>query len=172
MSELLKYDPITGVLSWAKPRGGVKVGKPIGSKHANGYLQMSFMGKKYLVHRLIWDLVNPEDKLKPGEEIDHINHIKDDNRLCNLRKVTRADNCKNLTQQRRNTSGVTGVTFDKVNRKWVAQINVEGAFVFLGRFIKFGEAVEARKAAEIKYGFHKNHGLPEQAGVRKEDTQL
>lgn len=174
MNELVKYDPITGVLSWAKPRGGVKIGKQIGSKHAHGYLQMTFMGRKYLVHRFIWDLAHPEDKLKPGEEIDHINHIKDDNRLCNLRKVARAENCKNMSQQRRNTSGVTGVSFDKVNRKWVAQISAGGVSSFLGRFVKFGDAVMARKLAEEEYGFHENHGavLPEQAGVRKEDTQV
>lgn len=159
MTELLKYDPATGVLSWVKPRGGVKTGKQIGSKHTHGYLQMTFMGKKYLVHRFIWDLAHPEDKLKPGEEIDHINHIKNDNRLCNLRKVTRAVNCKNLSQQRRNTSGVTGVSFDKVNRKWIAQVNVDGVYCFIGRFVNFGDAVMARKAAEEEYGFHHNHGV-------------
>ena len=158
MTELLEYDPITGVLYWAKPRPGVKAGKTIGSKHARGYLQMSFMGKKYLVHRFIWDLVYPDDKLGPGEEIDHINHIKTDNRLCNLRKVNRADNCRNMSQHSRNTSGATGVSFDKVNRKWVAQINVDGVFVFLGRFANFDDAVLARKTAERKYGFHENHG--------------
>ncbi|EJN3045456.1 HNH endonuclease [Salmonella enterica] len=170
MTDLLKYNPETGVLSWAKPRGGVKVGKAIGSRHAHGYLQMTFMGKKYLVHRFIWDLVHPDDKLGPGEEIDHINHVKDDNRLCNLRKVKRLGNCQNVGRSKRNTSGVTGVSLDPINQKWVAQIKCDGEYTFLGRFTNFGDAVEARKNAERELGFHENHGMPEQAGVRKEDT--
>ena len=91
-------------------------------------------------------------------ELDHINHQRDDNRLENLRVVTRKQNCRNLSLPKKNTSGVVGVTFDNSLKKWKSQINIDGKNMNLGSFSTFEKAVTARKSAENFYGFHENHG--------------
>lgn len=61
--------------------------------HHTGYLVVSICGKQERVHRFVWEYFNGQildDKL-----IDHINHIKTDNRLCNLRLVTSKENTNN-----------------------------------------------------------------------------
>ena len=58
----------------------------------------------------------------------------------------------------RNTTGVTGVFYHKVRRKYVAQIMVDGKLIYLGTFATLEEAAEARKDADIKYKFNANHG--------------
>ncbi len=100
----------------------------------------------------------PNDPILEGEEIDHINHDPSDNRLANLRKVKRLDNMRNQSMRSTNPSGVTGVRFNKECHKWQATIMVLGKEIHLGLFEGFNRAVHARKAAEVKYGFHENHG--------------
>lgn len=97
-------------------------------------------------------------KIPEGMEIDHINHITDDNRIENLRLVTRKDNCKNVSMSKSNKSGVVGVSWCKRTCKWFASIRVDRKEKFLGRYDKIDDAAAARKAAELKYNFHKNHG--------------
>lgn len=95
----------------------------------------------------------------PANETDHINHVKDDNRWINLREATRVINLKNQAMYCNNTSGTTGVNWDKQHYKWVARIYTnEGRRIFLGRFQDIAAAITARKAAEIKYEYHQNHG--------------
>ena len=73
------------------------------------------------VHRLIAEtfLYNPENK----KFVDHINRKRFDNRLCNLRWVSRSENGKNCSKAKNNTSGVTGVCFNKRDNRWVAYWN-------------------------------------------------
>jgi hypothetical protein len=59
-----------------------------------------------------------------------------------------------------NTSGRTGVTWDKNHNKWMAKIKVDQKTVNLGRFSDFNDAVKAREAAEEKHGFSQRHGSP------------
>jgi hypothetical protein len=93
------------------------------------------------------------------QDIDHINGNRRDNRIANLRAVDRRENMRNARLRSNNTSGIVGVTFSRDRKKWVAQIN-DGKVRSLGRFDKFEDAVEARKAAERRAGFHPNHGRP------------
>lgn len=131
-------------------------GKKISSFHSAGYLHGSILGERVLLHRLAWFYMTGE---WPIEDIDHINGDRTDNRWCNLRCVSRHENSKNQKKRYTNTSGQTGVNFDKLNGKWLARIyNLEKKQINLGRFDTFEEAVAARKAAEIKYGYHENHG--------------
>lgn len=98
--ELFSYDPETGIITriapsvksngWLDNRG---VGKPAGTVRVDGYLQTSFYGKMFLNHRLAWLL---QTGSWPKKEIDHINGIKSDNRLCNLRDVSPMVNMANL----------------------------------------------------------------------------
>ena len=80
------------------------------------------------------------------------------NAKANLRLVTHQENGKNVKLPSNNKSGVIGVCWDIRNSKWYAQIKHEGYNVFLGRHKSLESAIKARAQAEIKYGFHKNHG--------------
>lgn len=83
-------------------------------------------------------------------EVDHINGDKWDNRKCNLRIVTHADNTKNRKLDKRNKSGYTGVKETKTGT-WNAQIYCDGKCINLGTYKTKEEAVKARKAGEEKY---------------------
>jgi hypothetical protein len=80
-------------------------------------------GKKYTkrVHRLIAKTFIPNPHNLP--HIDHINHNRQDNRIENLRWVSRKDNNRNQSMSSRNTSGIQGVRFDKRGNNWIAQWN-------------------------------------------------
>ena len=91
-------------------------------------------------------------------QVDHINGIRSDNKWSNLRHATQLENTRNRKKSSRNKSGVTGVIWDKSKEKWQARIGVCGKSITLGRFDDFDSAVISRKLAEVKYGFHKNHG--------------
>ena len=94
-----------------------------------------------------------------GMQIDHINHIRNDNRLMNLRLVSAKVNSRNMSKKTCNTSGLTGVYYaSRYVNPWRALIRVDGKRVTLGSFATKEEAKLARKNAEIKYGFHPNHG--------------
>jgi hypothetical protein len=111
-------------------------------------------GVDYKAHRLIWLMsygVAPEF-------IDHINGVRDDNRLENLRSVSWEENTKNAKRRADNVSGVTGVSFYSPKGTWRARINYKGRTVLLGYFKTPAEAVAARRAAEKIYGYHENHG--------------
>ena len=148
--ELLEYYPETGKLFWRKRNNN----EAFTCLSSSGYPRGMILDKGYYAHRIIWFWVYGE---WPKEEIDHINHIRTDNRLCNLREVSRKENHKNLSKRKNNTSGKTGVWFDKTNKKWCAMIHNE-KWIFLGRYILYEDAVKARKNAEIKHNFHENHG--------------
>lgn len=97
-----------------------------------------------LLHRLLTNA--PKDR-----DVDHINHNKLDNRKCNLRIVFDYENMWNQKLAKNNTSGVTGVNFNKQKNKWIARIAVNGEEIYLGSFDVFEDAFKARKKAEEKY---------------------
>lgn len=100
-------------------------------------------------------------------EIDHINHVRDDNRLVNQRFVTRRENMRNQSLSSKNTSGVTGVHFSKARKKYVAQIKVNQKIIYLGMFKTLEEAAAARAEANLKFKFNNNHGEGRAEYVRK-----
>ena len=93
-----------------------------------------------------------------GQEVDHENHHTLDNQRGNLRVTTRQGNSQNQRLPRNNTSGVCGVYFARLGRKWIAQVMVDGKTLHLASCAKKEDAIAAREAANIKYGFHENHG--------------
>jgi hypothetical protein len=89
----------------------------------------------------------------PENEIDHVNRNPLDNRIENLREVSRSCNARNTRNRKTNSSGVKGVSFDKKNKKWKAHISVSGKQYTLVRSDDFTEAVCFRLAAEQAFGW-------------------
>ena len=90
-------------------------------------------------------------------EIDHIDGVRHNNEVENLRLVSSSENSKNTSKRADNTSGSVGVYLTRA-KKWAAQIGVSKNVIPLGTFADKDDAIAARKAAEVKYGFHQNHG--------------
>ena len=159
LKEYLSYDPDTGLFIWLKKRnssaGKVKRGVLAGCKTTNGYQEIGLLGRRYTGHRLAFLYMLGAF---PDEEVDHVNHNRLDNRWANLRSASRTQNGRNLSKKSNNMSGVTGVSWSKQRRKWCAAIMVNRKMIALGRRSNFDEAVALRRAAEVKYGFHKQHG--------------
>lgn len=120
----------------------------------SGYYRLRLKGKLYLAHRIVWEM--HYGAINPHREIDHINHVRRDNRIENLRLVDSSANSKNQKLHSSNTSGVMGVVLFR--GKWHARITADNVKIHLGTFSSFEEAVLARKRAEARYGFHENHG--------------
>lgn len=131
LKELLHYDPNTGTFVWRSARQGVRVGGVAGCINGNGYQLICVDYRLYMSHRLAWLYVYGA---WPEHEIDHINGIRDDNRIANLREATRAENAQNRAKQSNNTSGLIGVHWDSTKRKWISQIKIDGATKHLGVF--------------------------------------
>ena len=154
--ELFNYDANIGALIRAVDHVMTKAGERPGCVSSDsGYRLLNVDGKLYREHRLIWLYVYGEF---PVGQIDHINGVRDDNRISNLRDVSDAENKRNTKKRRDNTSGVTGVYHRPETNGWRAIIYIDGKSVGLGHYKLKKDAVNARREAERKYGFHENHG--------------
>lgn len=149
LKELLHYNPDTGVFTWIKKsKRSTAIGSIAGSKHNQGYRATSIDWKRYLLHRLAWLYVYGEF---PNGFIDHINRDRSDNRISNLRVVSRSENQQNHKLSKTNKSGVAGVIWAKKDKRWHARIWLGGKTKNLGYFKTFEEAVLARKQAEKEF---------------------
>jgi hypothetical protein len=170
---LISYDPETGEFTWIKrhhryflntqnPKLRAAIwnanyaGKPALAVDSHGYLSGSILNQGYMAHRVAWALHYGR---WPRLEIDHINHVRSDNRISNLREVPPSVNSKNFPLNKLNTSGHSGVAWDKRHRRWKARIGFNMRRVNLGSFENKADAIAARKKAEVLYGYHPNHGL-------------
>lgn len=156
-SEFLEYkDDGLYWLAATSKQSRISIGSRVGHVNSEGYRVFKFAGKPLKEHRVVWEMHYGE--IPDGMEIDHENHIRDDNRIENLRAVKRIVNMKNTSIRKTNNSGFTGVSWCNTHGKWKAQIQVDGKKISLGYHANINEAIEARKAANVKYGFHENHG--------------
>jgi len=155
LKEVLNYSKATGIFRWAINKGQKTKYGDVAGWADSGYTRIQIDGKSYRAHRLAWLYVYGGF---PTNKIDHINQIKSDNRIANLRDVTHTENLQNQKLYKTNTSGVVGVHWHKVWKRWEASITVDGIQKYLGKFKDKSKAIKARKDATIKYGFHKNHG--------------
>lgn len=131
----LNYSQETGVFTRAKRTSNrINVGDIAGSPDSKGYLCIRVCGKTYKAHRLVWLYVHG---LWPENEIDHINHDVADNRICNLRDVS-----KSVNQQ--NPKTIKGVQKDR--SRFRSSIRVNGKRINLGSFI----SLELAKASYIQ----------------------
>lgn len=166
LRDLLRYDAESGNLYWMvrhrkyfRSDGECKrwnnryAGHLAFSIKPSGYFEGMIFRKQHKGHRVAWALHYGE---WPDGLIDHINGIRTDNRISNLRVVTSSENCRNGVIRKNNPSGVSGVW--KCGNRWRAGIHAEGRQIHLGLFKTLPEAAAARKQAEARYGYHPNHG--------------
>ncbi len=141
LKELLSYNPVTGIFRWKSFRGGsAKIGSVAGGPGLDGYWRIKVDGVRHLTHRIVWLYYHGR---WPKDQLDHINNIKKDNRIGNLREVNNMDNCRNQRRIRKNNkSGYLGVSWNKKHSKWVAQISADGTNKHLGYFSDPKEALE------------------------------
>lgn len=176
LNRVLNYNQYTGELTWRKRSADLFhpeketpefacekwnlrwAGKPaFYARHNKGYLYGTLFGKKYLTHRVVYAMFYG-DWLSDDLQIDHLNGVRTDNRICNLRAATNQQNSLNHKRSIRNSSGVVGVSWCNTYQKWVAHIAANGRPMTIGRFDIKEDAIFARKRAEREFGYHKNHG--------------
>ncbi len=132
LREMLDYDPSTGLFTWKVDRTrGVKAGDVAGSVHPTGYRRIKINGLLYLASRLAWMYVY--GAIPDGFTIDHINHIRSDDRITNLRLATYTENARNKLKPRSNTSGFKGVYLNKKTGMYAARAKSKGKWVYFGR---------------------------------------
>lgn len=137
------YDPATGHLTHRKSRGRAIAGERAGSPKPSGYRSVRLDNRFFQSARVVWLHYYGE---WPKNQIDHINHKRDDDRIANLRDVTGHINLHNQSGRRsNNTSGVVGVHLNRTSGKYHATIWKNRKCIFLGCFAEFSEAVEARR---------------------------
>jgi len=169
LSEVFACNTETGELTYL-PRGRDKFssdfthkmwnaqfsGKALSATGKDGYIKINACGLNMPAHRAVWVFANGSI---PAElSIDHINHLRHDNRIVNLRLVTGEQNQRNQSMHSRNTSGVNGVQLDRRSGKWRATITHDGRQISLGLFNSVDAAAAAREKANQEFRFHPNHG--------------
>jgi hypothetical protein len=153
VKSLFDYDSNTGVFKRkVTVSNNAKAGQIINKTDFEGYLKVAINKKSFKVHRLIWIYLYGEF---PKDTIDHINGIRHDNRIENLRECTAAENLQNKKFFKNNTTGYKGVV--KKGNKFVAQIGFNGKCKHLGYFFKAEDAHKAYCEAGIKYHTHNEH---------------
>lgn len=154
---LVNYDENIGKMVWKEilPYHRAKVGDFVGTLHHSGYYYVTINKVYYGIHRLIWLYVHGKF---PTNVIDHINGIRSDNRLCNLREATQQQNCMNRRKNVNNTSGYTGVVLDKRTGNWNAQTKIMKKNIHIGTFKTPEDANDAyiRYVKELFGEFYNN----------------
>lgn len=147
LNELLAYDPATGLLTWKLTRNGrIKAGANAGSMDKRGYIVVRIDFVQYGAHRVGWAL---HFGAWPAADIDHINGNRADNRIENLRDVSRSVNAQNQRRAHRdNKTGYLGV--DLRNGLYNARIKLRGRTTLLGSFPTAEDASAAYQAAKLR----------------------
>lgn len=149
----------TGELTWKyRVNNAVEVGRPIGTAHNKGYKFFRLNKTFYFNHRVVWYLAYGG---WPKGEIDHINGIKDDNRLINLRDVTHRQNMLNKKSEQVSTSNYKGVHWHKNNKKWRATLWNGSSKIHLGVFnCEMSAALAYDHAAKEVFGDYARLNFP------------
>ena len=172
LEECFNYNSETGHLLWKerplshfkdkssqstfnKIRANNTAGNEAVGPSGKRYIKVMVSKENYVAHRICARMAGFD--FSESDEIDHIDGDGLNNKEENLRVVSNIENGKNRRLYSANSSGVSGVHM-KTNGKWQARINHEGERISLGTFERKDLAIEARMLAEIKYGYHKNHG--------------
>jgi len=149
LQDVLEYNPETGVFTWKiRAAQNVRIGDVAGQITSKGYVRIKILGKQYMAHRLAWLYVH--GGFMP-DQADHINGVRDDNRIANLRNATHAENMMNRRVQSNNESGYPGVHWASRKGKWRADCAAYGRRKYLGMFATAELAFEAYQAYSIQH---------------------
>jgi len=155
VKEFMMYNADTGAFTWIKQTGSIQVGYIAGNVNYTGYRRLVIDGKYRLAHRIAWLYTYGTF---PESQIDHINGIRDDNRIDNLRAVNNSENSKNSKLRNDSTAGITGLSERRNGKSWRVYVQADGKLIGLGTHSDFFEACCIRKSAELEYNYHPNHG--------------
>lgn len=158
LHQLLRYDPVTGLLHWKVRRNQTAVVGAVAGHKANcrGKLYYRVRIDSHLImgHWVVWAMVHGA---WPEDQIDHQDGDGLNNRPGNIKVASQAINNKNASIRKDNKTGVCGVVLTK-SGNYVAHIRHEGKMNHLGTFKSLEQAAEVRREAETLFGFHANHG--------------
>lgn len=172
LESLFCYDPLSGSLkwrqrdlsafadrrawkSWNERYADREAGAAFTDRHGKSYRKLTLAGKTLLCHRVIFKLVTGVEPV----EVDHADGDGFNNAWLNLISCwDHKANHRNKRLPATNTSGLSGVWFDKKRNRYVAEIKFSEKKLYLGRFPDFFSACCARKSAEVSHGFSQFHG--------------
>jgi len=141
-----------GKLYWkVSPVHNATVGSEAGT-YRKGYRSVKIKGTQFYTHRVVWYLRYSE---WPSDQIDHINGVKDDNRVENLRVVSPGLNQRSYCKPRGGYSKYRGVSYHKSMSKWIAQVRYEGKLLYLGAYDSDKKAALRYNEAALELGFNK-----------------
>lgn len=142
--ELFFYDRDTGKLFWRTSKANkTRAGTEARSKAKDGYLRVTIHHKTYQVHRIVWIILHGE--IPEGKLIDHLDGNRENNKPDNLRLVDDSENGRNRGKRSDNTSGITGVYFNKQRNNWRVQVyNENHKKIMLGSYKTLEEAKKVR----------------------------
>ena len=152
LHRLLRYSPDDGKCFRRIDKAMTRAGDVVGSKTQHGYLCVKIDGQLYQLHRIIWVLSGNEDP--KDMEIDHKNGIRDDNRISNLRCVSKKTNQRNRRRHKDSLSGVANVQWMERNKKY--RVLICGKHY--GLFKTLEGAIEKRDSVFKENGFGEVHG--------------
>jgi hypothetical protein len=153
ISEYLGYCPETGKLYWKKQTSKQALRARVGAEagcldKASGYMNVRFRGERYQVHRVAWKIFY--GTLPANVDIDHRDLNKSNNKIENLRRASRSNNCMNTAIRSNSTSGYKGVSLRADMNKWRARITVGGKRRCIGYFETREQAHDAYSRAMIE----------------------
>lgn len=153
LRERFRYDPDTGILTYAKDAGTrFKAGSVAGTIFTapDGYRSVAVIanGRRMLAHRIAWKMHHGSE---PAAVLDHKNGDGTDNRIDNLREATALLNGQNKSVRKDSATGISGVHFNKQKQKYAAQVRVNGKKLHLGLFDNVDDAATARAAAVAQH---------------------
>lgn len=158
LHDLFEYDPSSPTfLKWKVAKSPVYPGKPAGSLYLCGYYCTYFNKKRRYNHQIIWEMFN--GTIPSNMVVDHIDRVRTNNCIDNLRLATKSESQCNKVMQVNNRSGYKGVSVLR-NGKFRAEICKHGVVRRLGEFASAKEAGEAyMKAAKLLHKTFASDGI-------------
>ncbi len=144
----LTYDPETGIFRWIAAGNNTRgIGTIAGYLHPSGYRYIKICQVRFSCQRLAWLFHTGQ---WPKENMDHINTIRSDNRIANLREASNSQNNFNSAMKPNNTTGFKGVSLSSRDGKYRAQIAAHGKRILIGVFDDAKSAAEAYNNEAMK----------------------